>query len=173
MIGPTCYAIISCWSNYPVEVELDIRINKRLDFSLDIKWLRQVIEKALSMSGITPPVELGVIITSDRSIQRLNKKYRGLDETTDVLSFALTENSTAEDCPFLTPPDGITRLGEIAISYPQAKKQAEEEGHSTKDEIALLLTHGVLHLAGYEHDEPQREKEMKSMESRILQEFRQ
>ena len=154
-----------------MEIELEIRINSQINSSLDANWVRQVITKALSVSEIKLPVELGVIITSDRIIQKLNRKYRGLNTTTDVLSFALTEKSTMEDSLFLTPPNGITYLGEIAISYPQAKKQAEEEGHPVKYEVALLLAHGVLHLAGYEHNEPQEAKEMKSLESKILQEL--
>ncbi len=154
-----------------MEVELNIRINKRINSSLDVNWIRHIVEKALSVSGLEPPVELSVVITSDQAIQKLNKKYRGLKETTDVLSFALTENSQSEVTPFLAPPDGITHLGAIAISYPQAIKQAERVGHPVENEIALLLTHGVLHLAGYEHDKPQREKVMKTLESRVLRDI--
>jgi probable rRNA maturation factor len=155
----------------PVEVELNIRINRRINSSLNINWIRQIVEKALVVSGLKSSVELSVVITSDQVIQKLNKKYRGLNETTDVLSFALTESSVTEVTRFLTPPDGITHLGEVAISYPQAIKQAEQVGHPVENEIALLLTHGVLHLVGYEHDEPQREKIMKSLESKALQDL--
>jgi probable rRNA maturation factor len=158
-------------ANIPVEIELDIRINRRINCHLDINWLRKIVDKALSVSGLKSPVELSVVITSDQAIKKLNKKYRDLNETTDVLSFALTETSVSEVAQFLTPPDGIIHLGEIAISYPQAIKQSEQENHSVENEMALLLVHGVLHLTGYDHDEPQREKIMKSLESQILEDL--
>ena len=153
-----------------MKIELNIRINRRIDSSLAISWIRQIVEKALSVSGFESPLELSVIITSDEVIRKLNKKYRGLNETTDVLSFALTEN-TVESVPFIVPPDGITHLGAVAISYPQAKKQAEQGDHSLEKEIALLLIHGVLHLVGYDHDKPQLEKKMRLLESMLLQEL--
>jgi probable rRNA maturation factor len=102
-------------------------------------------------------------------VRELNRRYRGIDEPTDVISFALTEEKTEGDSfPFVTPPDGFLHLGEVIISYPQAVRQAEEQHHGIEEEIALLVVHGTLHLLGYEHDEPVREQEMRAVEKRIL-----
>jgi len=152
-----------------VKFELNIRINRQIKFFLSIDWIHKIVEKALSVSGLKSPLELSLIITGDESIRRLNKKYRGLNETTDVLSFALTEKDISETIPFIMPPDGVTHLGEIVISYPRAKIQAEQESCTIEKELALLITHGVLHLAGFDHDEPQKECEMKLLESKVLQ----
>lgn len=155
------------------EIELGIRIDDPTSLTIDDNWLQQVVEKTLLAGGVRIPAELSVVITGDQLMRQLNKKYRGIDETTDVLSFALTEESEPEAAPFVPPPDGILHLGEVIISSPQAKRQAEEQGHSLKNEMALLITHGVLHLLGYEHDEPQREQEMRALEQMVLSGIRQ
>ena len=65
-------------------------------------------------------------------------------------------------------PDGKLHLGEVIISYPQAVIQAEEHRHSVKKEVAILIIHGVLHLLGYDHDEPKRRRQMAAREAEIL-----
>ena len=70
--------------------------------------------------------------------------------------------------PFVAPPDGVTHLGEVIISCPQAVIQAEEHQHSVKREIAILIVHGVLHLLGYDHDKPELERQMGAREQEIL-----
>jgi len=69
---------------------------------------------------------------------------------------------------FMVPPDGIVHLGEVIISYPQAAIQAEEHGHSVEKEVAVLLIHGVLHLLGYDHAEPDEQRDMQAREADIL-----
>ena len=162
-------AIIFQWSRYPVtELELNIRIDEQISPPLNENWLQQVVEKALLAGGVKTPVELGIVITGDQLMCQLNKKYRGINDTTDVLSFALTEATELETMPFVAPPDGVLHLGEVIISHPQMKRQAEEQGHSSRSELALLLTHGVLHLLGHEHDEPHREETMRTLEMKVL-----
>jgi probable rRNA maturation factor len=73
------------------------------------------------------------------------------------------------DDSFALPPDGVTRLGEVIISYPQAIEQAREQGHSTERELALLIIHGILHLLGYDHEEPEGESEMRKKERELLE----
>lgn len=115
------------------------------------------------------PVELGVRVVGDEEIRELNREYRGIDEPTDVLSFALTETSEdAPDIPFFLPPDGITHLGEVVISYPRAAAQAQAGGHSVVQELALLTVHGVLHLLGYDHCEPAEAAAMRACETAAL-----
>ena len=96
------------------------------------------------------PVSVSVSIVNDRQIHRLNKKYRGIDSSTDVLSFPLLEDG----CP--TPDDidydsGCIPLGDIVISIDHAVMQARDYGHSLRREIAFLCVHSVLHLLGYDH----------------------
>jgi probable rRNA maturation factor len=103
-------------------------------------------------------------------VQRLNRDYRGVDEPTDVLAFhMLPHNGIAS--PFVLPPDGVTRLGEVIISYPQALAQAKEQGHSAQRELALLVIHGVLHLLGYDHEESGEAKKMRRREEELLEKY--
>ena len=129
-------------------------------------WLRKVAQKALVREGISGNIEMGLFISGQDKMRELNKKYRYKDEPTDVLSFASEER--ADPQPFIEPPDGVRHLGEVIVSYPQAAIQAGEHHHSVEKEIAILIIHGVLHLLGYDHDEPENEKEMKAREAEIL-----
>jgi probable rRNA maturation factor len=89
---------------------------------------------------------VGLLITDDNSIRRLNLEYRGEDSTTDVLAFDMTDGSDG----FVSPPSAPPHLGEIVVSYPRALAQAAEYGHSEEEELHRLVIHGVLHLLGYD-----------------------
>ncbi|MBS3984731.1 MAG: rRNA maturation RNase YbeY [Selenomonadales bacterium] len=91
--------------------------------------------------------ELSLAFVDDEEIQRLNLAFRGKDAPTDVLSFA---NADEDDLP--TPPGAPKLLGDIVISLERAHAQAALFGHSLEREVAFLLVHGLLHLAGYDHD---------------------
>lgn len=84
------------------------------------------------------------MFTGDRAMRSLNRDYRGKDGITDVLSFSLREGRFSRIQPSF--------LGDIVISAPVAVRQARESGHSLRREIERLLVHGVLHLAGYDHE---------------------
>ena len=148
-------------------MKLGIQIDKNFQKYLRKEWLHRVVKLSLATQDIGSEVELGLLITDDETVRKLNQEYRGVDEPTDVLSFALVERK-AGSSPFITPPDGLLHLGEVVISYPQAVRQAEENKHKVEEEVALLVIHGVLHLLGYEHDEPAREREMRALEERVL-----
>lgn len=105
---------------------------------------------------------VGILITGDAEMHALNREYRSIDQTTDVLSF--NEN-------FVDPESGLDYLGDIIISVPRAKKQALEGGHTIEQEIQLLVIHGILHLSGYDHDTKLRLKKMWQMQSEILKEL--
>jgi probable rRNA maturation factor len=107
-------------------------------------------------------VIVGILITGDAEMHALNREYRGIDQTTDVLSF--NEN-------FVDPESGLDYLGDIIISIPRAKKQALEGGHTIEQEIQLLVIHGILHLSGYDHDTISKQKKMWLMQSEILNEI--
>jgi probable rRNA maturation factor len=91
-----------------------------------------------------------------------------VDEPTDVLAFHMLPQKGSESS-FAVPPDGVTRLGEVIISYPQAVAQAKEQGHSPERELALLIIHGILHLLGCDHEEPQEERNMRERERELLE----
>lgn len=152
--------------------ELYVKIDEPFQGYLDEGWLRRLVEKTLAVEGMLSPVELGLVITNDETIHQLNRSYRGRDETTDVLSFALSENSQdAAGIPFIPPPDGTSHLGEVLISYPQAVVQAKEHKHPVEQEIALLVIHGVLHLLGHEDEDEVAEARMRTAEQRVLGEL--
>lgn len=146
--------------------ELNFQIDKGFRDSIDEDQLRKAVAETLAAHGVTSPVELSVVITDDRVVQELNRSYRGVDATTDVLAFALADES--QSLPFIAPPDGILHLGEVLVSYPQAERQAKEQGHPLKRELGLLVIHGVLHLLGYDDEDSENEHKMRAMEEKLL-----
>ncbi len=108
-----------------------------------------------------PEAELSVFFTGDGTIRSLNRKYRGNDAVTDVLSFSLREGEFSHIHPEL--------LGDIVISVPAAVRQAAEAGQRVDREIDRLLVHGLLHLIGYDHERSgEDEKKMRRKETHLL-----
>ena len=104
-----------------------------------------------------------VILTDDEEVHKLNKEYRGIDRTTDVLSFALNDGGAF--------PGPVNMLGDIYISIDKMMEQAKEYGHSEKRELSFLAVHGLLHLLGYDHTLGEKEeKEMFDLQKEILNE---
>jgi probable rRNA maturation factor len=103
--------------------------------------------------------ELTIAIEGDAHVQRLNKKYRHIDNTTDVLSFESND---------LNPESGLLNLGDIIISYPMAFSQSSTAGHPVLSELQLLIVHGMLHLLGYDHTEPGEKEKMWVVQDNIL-----
>lgn len=108
--------------------------------------------------------EVSITLTDDKNIHELNKKFRGIDRPTDVLSFALRES----DEPEILNAE-IETLGDIIISVERAKLQAEEFGHSFLREIIFLEVHGLLHLLGYDHIEESDRIEMEAEQKFIME----
>ncbi|TVP85015.1 MAG: rRNA maturation RNase YbeY [Alkalicoccus sp.] len=126
--------------------------------------IRQVIETAMIKENVAAGSEVSVSIVDDEEIQNLNRDYRGKDEPTDVLSFALNEG--VEDPGFTEDAPNI--MGDVIISLERAAAQAEEYGHSLDRELSFLAVHGFLHLNGYIHDSEEQEKEMFTLQEEIL-----
>jgi probable rRNA maturation factor len=116
---------------------------------------KKVIEAVTE--ALTPQMkrhtEISVSIVGDRRMRQLNKQYRNIDVTTDVLSFPLNDPSEKPDAPFIDTPDGILRLGDIIVSFPQAVEEAREENRLVDDQIVVLVLHGLNHLLGIHHPE--------------------
>lgn len=126
------------------------------------RQFHEIIETTLKHLGIEDDVELSCILVDDQEIHQINKDYRDIDRSTDVISFALEDN----DQFYL---EGMPRsLGDIFISVEHAKAQAIEYGHSLKREMCFLFTHGLLHLLGYDHMEKEDEEKMFALQKEIL-----
>ena len=135
--------------------------------------LTQVVVDTLHQERNVSESHVSVVITDDEEINRLNKQFRGIDRTTDVLAFGFqtqglfygsgpSSSSWNENEPFILPPEAsqLLDLGEIFISFHQAERQANSSNISTQKELHHLLSHGVLHLLGYDHRNPNEEHEM-------------
>jgi probable rRNA maturation factor len=150
-------------------MEINILIEEGLKVALEIDWLQNILEKVLIAEKSPSNAEISLVITSQERIRELNREYRGKDRPTDVLSFSMAEEKIEEEpAGFIVPPDGLIHLGEVIISYPQAVIQASERRHSLKNEMAILITHGVLHILGYDHEKPEMEPTMQARETEIL-----
>jgi probable rRNA maturation factor len=144
--------------------DISIQVDEPFIDNIDKALIKKAAEIALETKKEYDSFELGVVVTDDDNIHRINKEYRGIDEPTDVISFALLEG---ED-DFVMPPDNTLHLGEVVISYPRAVEQAIEQKHSTERELAWLVIHGVLHLLGYDHETDADRLAMQTIENEIL-----
>jgi probable rRNA maturation factor len=133
---------------------------------VDLDALKGLLEAGARMLKLPKETVTVVTLTSDEHLREYNRRYRGLDEPTDVLAFAAREKPT--DQRFQAPPGTEHWLGDIVISLPRARAQAHEAGHGMDDEVRLLAVHGFLHLLGYDHLEPDEETAMTELTNRIL-----
>ena len=160
------------------QIELSINTgndeqNAAIEHVLDSCGVELVVKNTLLAAGVTEPAILTLLITNDDAIRDLNRQYRQQDKATDVLSFPLLDkplvNAPADQLwmtpegeeedraaqegnrpVFMTPPELPTNLGDIVISWPTVLRQASEAGHSPTYELLYLISHGVLHLVGYD-----------------------
>ena len=139
----------------------DFEVIDKVDYK-DYEYLYDLLEFALEKLNIENST-FSVILTDDEEVHYLNKTYRNIDRTTDVLSFALNDNGAF--------PRPVNVLGDIFISIPKMKEQAIEYSHSEKRELSFLALHGLLHLLGYDHTKgPKEEEEMFGLQKEILNE---
>lgn len=120
-------------------------------FPVKKKLITDTITNAL-IGRITSKAEISVTIVGDRRMRDLNSTYRGLDATTDVLSFPQHDPSQPNK-PFVELPDGILRLGDIIVSFPEAVREATEDNTMVDEKIIELVLHGLEHLLGNHHPE--------------------
>ena len=153
-------------------MEINILIEDEFKGRITRKQLIDIAKKVLTSENTGDNIEMGILITTQEKIKELNRIYRHINEPTDVLSFFMVPEK--EQSPvtlkeiFITPPDNVRHLGEVIISYPQAKIQAVQQKHTVKDEIITLLVHGTLHLLGYDHEAVPDRNRMKIRETAIL-----
>jgi len=135
-----------------------------------IQQILDLLTLAAEMENITEESELSLTFVDNEKIHEINKEFRGVDRPTDVISFAL-EESVEEEIEIKGAPPMPRILGDIIISIPKAKEQANEYGHSFMRELGFLSVHGFLHLLGYDHGTVEEEKEMFSRQEEILRRF--
>jgi probable rRNA maturation factor len=126
--------------------------------------LNQAVKEGIRLCGGSEEAEVSLLLVDDQRIQAFNLEYRGVDRPTDVLSFALQEK--VEDEPDALFTDEM--LGDIVISVPRARAQAEEYGHSFERELIYLFVHGLLHLLGYDHEDAAAKQEMRQKEEAVM-----
>jgi probable rRNA maturation factor len=148
----------------PGSQRVDLQVDPEFAGLVEPGPLRAAALAALAESYGDDPVELTVVVTDDAVVRDLNRRYRGVDRSTDVLAFPADEPGT----PFVAPPDLRTYLGDVIIAFPQAAAQARAGGHGPNAELQLLVVHGVLHLLGYEHATAAERKQMWAAQARIL-----
>lgn len=134
------------------------------------------IRSVLDLAGAPEDIEIFVSVIGSRRMQELNRRERGINRETDVLSFPCIDWEGKEPGSFLAvegldynPDTGNILLGDIIISLPKAAQQAEEYGHSLMRELGFLAAHGTLHLLGYDHMTPKDQQQMFALQEKALE----
>lgn len=152
------------YDDHPYDISIEVAVEAP---SLNVEALHHLAVKVMLGEKIDAGVSLAILITNDDEIRRMNHQFLGIDEPTDVLSFP----DEVDD--FVQGMSEEQLLGDIAISLPTAMRQAEEAGHPLDSELAHLLTHGILHLCGYDHvNSPEEEARMRAREEDYLGDLR-
>jgi probable rRNA maturation factor len=177
------------WTLYLPPSRVDITVRDGVDHVAPIAVLGRAAARALDAAGAPAPASLGLILSDDAELAELNRAHMGADGPTDVLSFPLLPPeaypphpgsprripSDRAATPFVPPP-GRLHLGDVVVSVERAIEQASAgRGGQTGDvrwsavsELRLLVTHGVLHICGWDHAEPEEERAMRALEKRLL-----
>ncbi|GGH48175.1 endoribonuclease YbeY [Microbacterium album] len=144
-----------------------IDINNESDAEIDESVLLRLTQENLAALHVSPDADVAIVLVDEGAMEQLHLQWMDEPGPTDVLSFPMDElRPGTEDQP--TPP-GL--LGDIVLCPQVAEAQAEVAGHSTMDELILLTTHGLLHLLGYDHAEPDEEREMFALQRELIAAF--
>lgn len=124
--------------------------------ALDAVLLSRAAEETMRSQDASPDTELTIALDDDERLHKLNRQFLNVDSPTDVLSFPSGEEGAG------------VYLGDVIISLPRAREQAEAAGHPLEAELQLLTVHGVLHLFGYDHAGEEEKAEMWEQQNKIL-----
>lgn len=154
-------------------MQLDLYFDNRQEKVGNTEELDSLIENvltaALKKEAPDGHYEISVLYVDNTEIRELNKTYRDIDSSTDVLSFPMLDFETPGEIPDETNEfDDTVALGDIVLSLEQAAVQAEEYGHSFTREVAFLTVHSLLHLLGYDHIEEEERTVMREKEEKLL-----
>lgn len=146
---------------------MTVEISNESEVEVELDVYRQLAGYVIESMKLHPAVDVGVVFVDEAPMTELHVRWLDEPGPTDVLSFPMDELRPGSD--ELPSPEGV--LGDVVICPQVAKRQAVAAGHSTQDEMLLLLTHGMLHLMGYDHAEPDEEKEMFDLQRELLTGF--
>ncbi|MCS5720838.1 rRNA maturation RNase YbeY [Herbiconiux sp. CPCC 203407] len=143
---------------------MSIEVNNESAIPVDEATLLRLASYALDQMHVHPDAELAIVLVDEAAMEQLHVQWMDEPGPTDVLSFPMDElRPGTEESP---TPAGL--LGDVVVCPQVAETQAEAAGHSTLEEILLLTTHGILHLLGFDHAEPEEEREMFGIQRDIL-----
>jgi probable rRNA maturation factor len=128
----------------------------------ELSFLQRAGAETLRLAGASPAAGLTIVISDDAQLHALNRQFLGIDAPTDVLSFPTGDTD---------PDSGETYLGDVLISHARATVQAMAGGHALQDELQLLVVHGVLHLLGFDHAEPDEKARMWAIQAQVLEDL--
>lgn len=148
-----------------LRLSLDVGCEDGVTPPFDDAWFERVARAALNAAGTIGRVEIALLLAGDATLHRFNREYRQVDRPTDVLAFAQEEEGAA---PFHAPPGEWRHLGDVALSVERVQRQAVEHGHTFERELGYLLTHGVLHLVGFDHQTDADQAKMRRVEEQAL-----
>ena len=146
---------------------IEISYNQ-IDEKVDEELLKKVVQTVLEVEQVKHDMDIYITLTNNEEIHTINKEYRNVDKPTDVLSFPMYERNEIYKLKEEKESDVEEILGDIIISIPKVKEQADEYGHSLERELAYLLTHGMLHLLGYDHMIEEEKTIMRKQEEIVL-----
>jgi probable rRNA maturation factor len=146
---------------------VSIEIANESGVDVDSDAIQSVARHALDEMGVNPLAELSILLVDIEYMGELNHRWMDGDGPTDVLAFPMDESSV-DHGPGENGGGEPALLGDIVLCPEVAAKQAAQAGHAAADELAMLTVHGVLHLLGYDHAEPEEEQEMFGLQARLL-----
>jgi probable rRNA maturation factor len=150
---------------------VSIEVCNESGVTVDESLIASVARHALDAMHVNPAAELSILAVTTEVMSELHERWMDEPGPTDVMSFPmdeLTEESRRPDAPDMGP----ALLGDIVLCPEFAKAQARQAGHTLSDELHLLTVHGVLHLLGYDHGEPDEEREMFALQDKLLTDWR-
>lgn len=149
---------------------MSIEISNESGDPVDERALSLLARHVLDEMGVNPLAELSILLVDVPTMEALHKRWMGEPGPTDVLAFPMDELDATRGPDEHEPGPAV--LGDVVLCPQVAAKQAVSAGHSPEDELHLLCTHGVLHLLGYDHAEPDQEREMFELQGRLLESWR-
>ncbi|MCI9888909.1 rRNA maturation RNase YbeY [Micrococcales bacterium 31B] len=146
---------------------MSIEINNESGFELPEHEFGALARHVMGQMKLHPQTDLNILFVDEAAMERLHIEWMDEPGPTDVLSFPMDELRPGSETE--RAPQGL--LGDVVVCPTVAQRQAEGAGHSTLEEMLLLTTHGILHLLGYDHAEPEEEKEMFGLQRALLTAF--
>ena len=148
---------------------IEVNYNAISELPNEEKLIKEVVSRVLEEEKVLPEVDVYITLTNNEEIHKINKEYREVDRPTDVLSFPMYERDEIAGLKNDTDDEIEKILGDIIVSIEKVREQAEEYGHSFERELAYLVTHGMLHLLGYDHMIEEEKAVMRKREEEILE----